>query len=301
MKTQARGFRIDGWSVLVHGGAGSVPAEAERRQLDGCARAAEAGARVLRTGGSALDAVQRAVEVLEDDPEFNAGTGAALNSEGHVQLDAAIMEGAQLRAGAVGALPPFLHPVAIARAVLEQGLHVLYVADGAEQFARQAGFAPVDESHLITPGARAALERWHRTQLPPRHGNTVGAVARDALGHVAAATSTGGITGKRPGRIGDSPLLGAGTYADDEAGAASATGLGEGILRVNLTGVLVAALRDGTSPAAASERALEILARRIGTSAGVIAVDRRGSLGWARSSEAMPWAAVWDGGADAGI
>jgi beta-aspartyl-peptidase (threonine type) len=218
-----------GFGVLVHGGAGHVPAERRPRHVEGCARAARAGAEVLARGGSALDAVEVAVRALEDDPSFNAGTGACLNAEGRVEHDASIMNGADLRAGAICALAAFKNPIAIARAVLDDGRHVLYAAEGARAFAAAHGFVEVDPESLVTEVARAAWEAAKRSGAAAGWaGGTVGAVARDASGHVAAATSTGGTMNKRPGRVGDSPLIGAGCIADDESGAVSTTGHGEG-------------------------------------------------------------------------
>jgi beta-aspartyl-peptidase (threonine type) len=288
-----------GACVLVHGGAGTRRAEELPGERQGCMAAARAAHEVLRAGGSALDAVQRAVELMEDDARFNAGTGGALTRDGTLELDAAIMDGRDLRAGAVCCLPPHRHPIAVARAVLDEGLHVLYAADGAAALAARAGFAPAAPGSMITDAARAQLARVLATQQPAPGGNTVGAVARDAHGHVAAATSTGGIAGKRSGRVGDSPLLGAGTYADDRCGAASATGHGEGILRLTLCARVlsdVGAGRDAQD--AASSRIVE-LATRVGSRAGVILVAPSGRLALARSTTSMPWAAVWDG-ADAG-
>lgn len=282
------------YCVLVHGGAGARPVSELQGERDGCAAAAEAAAAILRAGGSALDAVQRAVEVLEDDPRFNAGTGGALTHDGLLELDASIMDGRELRAGAVCCLPPYQHPIAVARAVLDQGRHLLYAASGADAFARSAGFTPVTDGRMITAGARARLTRVLAGQGEAPSGGTVGAVARDRAGHVAAATSTGGITGKQHGRVGDSPILGAGTYADDHAGAASATGYGEGILRIGLCGRAVAALASGRSAEVAARETMAQLAQRVGTEAGLILVAPDGQLGWARSAVAMPWAACWD-------
>lgn len=284
-----------GWSVIVHGGAGDVPDARRDSHAEGCRAAAEAGAEVLCSGGSALDAVERAVRMLEDDPRYNAGTGACLTAEGHLELDAAIMEGRALRAGGVCALGPFNNPIAIARRVLEDGQHVLYAGAGAAAFARRAGFVEADEQSMITERAR---ERWAAGQggTPASWaGGTVGAVARDVTGNVAAATSTGGMVGKRAGRVGDSPILGAGTYADASAGAASATGHGEGILRVTLTARAVAALGAGAEPERSARAALDWLEQRVQTSAGIIVVDRHGRVGFARSTRTMSYAALWEG------
>jgi beta-aspartyl-peptidase (threonine type) len=222
--TEAWGADGGEWSILVHGGAGDVRADRLPEHVEGCRLAATEAARILMGGGSALNAAQRAVEILEDDPRFNAGTGACLNAEGRIELDAAIMEGTLLRAGSVAVLPPFQHPIAIARTVLNEGGHVMYAGEGAERFALSRGFARATDDALITDAARA---RWDVVRAGGASegwaGGTVGAVARDRHGTVVAATSTGGLVNKAPGRIGDSPVLGGGTYADDEAGACSNT------------------------------------------------------------------------------
>jgi beta-aspartyl-peptidase (threonine type) len=276
--------------IAIHGGAGDVPSEKRAAHAEGCKIAARAGAEVLRAGGSALDAVQRAVEVLEDDPRFNAGTGACLTETGRLELDASIMNG-DLAAGAVCALPPFVHPIAIARAVLDDGRHVLYAAEGAALFAESRGFSRADPRAMITDAVR---ERFARGASAPEGyaGNTVGAVARDTRGHVAAATSTGGTFFKRDGRVGDTPIVGAGTYADDEAGAASATGLGEAIMRVCLAKSVVEWLRQGLSAEDAARAAALLLEERGGGSGGLVLVDARGRFGFARTTPAMSWAAM---------
>jgi beta-aspartyl-peptidase (threonine type) len=282
--------------VLVHGGAGELALEHKESAAEGCARAARAALEILRAGGAALDAAQRAVEELEDDPLFNAATGACLTADGRIELDAALMDGEGLRLGGVCALPPFAHPVRIARAVLDAGHHVLYAGEGAARFAEQAGFSRVDEHSLITGAARARLSQaLADLAKASKSGGTVGAVARDSRGNVAAATSTGGMVAKRAGRVGDSPIPGAGTYADNSAGAVSATGEGEGILRVNLAGQLVAALRSGVDVERAVREAIEQLAARAHATGGVIAVDAAGKLAFARSTPSMTWAAAWDG------
>ncbi len=283
------------FAVLVHGGAGAIKEASRSSRESGCRVAAEAARAILSSGGSALDAVQRAVELLEDDPQFNAGTGGSLTSEGHLELDAAIMQGRGFCAGAVCALPPFKNPIAIARCVLDEGKHVLYAAHGAEAFARSHGFEPAVEQEMITPSARERLAQALAGEPGSGGaGHTVGAVALDSRGDVAAATSTGGITGKAPGRVGDSPLLGAGTYADPAFGAASATGFGEGIVRVSLTFRALMALAPRVPPDAAARAALELLEREIGSRAGLVLLGIDGRLGLARTSAAMPWAAAWD-------
>jgi beta-aspartyl-peptidase (threonine type) len=279
------------WAVLVHGGAGGDMGPDGAASVEGAAWAAGLAREILRAGGTALDAVERAVAALEDNPLFNAGTGACLNEQGLIELDASFMEGEGLRAGAVCALPPFRNPIAIARAALDDGRHVLYAGEGAALFARERGFSPSTQEALRTP---AALARWKAGAQVGAAGSqgTVGAVARDVRGHVAAATSTGGIAGKRPGRVGDSPIPGAGTYADNGAGAASATGAGEAILRFGLARAAIEALRVGAHPQETARMQLTTLRDRLGGTGGLLVVDREGRIGWARSTASMPWAAA---------
>jgi beta-aspartyl-peptidase (threonine type) len=296
------GGAVEGASfcIAIHGGAGDVAEDKRASHAEGCAIAARAGAEILRKGGSAIDAVQRAVEVLEDDPKFNAGTGACLTENGELELDASIMRGDDLSAGAICALPPFTHPIAIARAVLEDGRHILYAAEGASRFAIEKGFERVPAEKMITEAVR---ERWKsgRGQAAQGYaGNTVGAVARDAHGHVAAATSTGGTFFKREGRVGDTPIVGAGTYAEDGAGAASATGIGEAIIRVCLTKTTCEWLRQGMSPEAAARAAVLLLEERGRGQGGLVLVDARGRYGLARTTSSMSWAAITNTGEASG-
>jgi len=294
------------WAIVVHGGAGDGPSAASGTSPSdyeaGCLCAIEAGAAALRGGLGAVDAVERAVRVLEDNPLFNAGTGACLDAAGLIELDAAIMEGTTLRAGAVCSLPPFRNPIAIARAALEDGRHVLYAGEGAAAFAVERGFERATSEAMTTAYARA---RWAalRDALsgpanpsdveagPTAGGGTVGAVARDPLGLVAAATSTGGLVNKRVGRVGDSPLLGAGTYADGDGGACSATGHGESIMRLALAKAATDFMRAGLHPEDAARAVVRVLGSRLGGSGGVILVDRAGRMGWSRNTLTMPWAA----------
>lgn len=277
-------------SVIVHGGAGDLAPERIDAHVRGCEVAIEAALEVLRGGGTAVDAAQRAVEVLEDDPRYNAGRGACLTDAGTVELDASIMDGETLRYGAVAVLPPFRHPIAVARAVMDDGRHVLYAAEGARRFALAHGFTAVDADALVTAHARARWEEVRRGLADPGYpGGTVGAVAFDGV-HVAAATSTGGIMNKASGRVGDSPIAGAGTYAEDLAGGASATGQGEAILRVCLTHGLVASMRAGASAHDAAAESIEHLAARTGATGGVVALDRAGQPGHARNTRTMAWA-----------
>ena len=276
--------------IIVHGGAGELASEKVAGHVEGCRVAAAAGIAVLRAGGSALDAVQRAVEVLEDDPRFNAGTGASLTEDATLEFDASIMDGGTLAAGAVCALPPFRHPVAIARAVMEQGRHVLYAGEGARRFGEAHGFPVADPASMITESARRRLTEVLAGRADVGWpGGTVGAVAFDGR-HLAAATSTGGTVGKAAGRVGDSPVIGAGTLADDTCGAASATGLGEAILRVSLARAACKLMRSGCSPVGAAKRAIAMLAERVQGRAGIILLDAQGEPGWARNTGTMTYA-----------
>jgi beta-aspartyl-peptidase (threonine type) len=284
------------WCVLVHGGAGDVSADALSDHIEGCRIAAAAASQMLAAGGSALNAAQRAVEVLEDDPQFNAGTGACLNADGLLELDASIMEGRLLRAGGVCALPPFQHPIAVARAVLNEGVHVLYAGEGGARFAMAHGFARVGDEEMTTQASRDRLTRVQAGLVDGNWaGGTVGAVVRDGSGTVVAATSTGGRVNKAVGRVGDTPILGAGTYADDEAGACSNTGDGEAFMRIGLAKTAIEWMRAGMHPEDAARAGVRFALARVQGSGGMILIDRFGRLGWARSTKTMTWAAASDG------
>jgi L-asparaginase / beta-aspartyl-peptidase len=274
--------------IVVHGGAGLVEASRHDACRAGCEAAVRAGVAVLAGGGSAIDAVVAAVRVLEDDPEFNAGVGCALTRDGTPELDAAVMDGATLGFGAIGAVPRLRRPIDLAREVMRDGEHALLVGEAAWDFAIDRGFAPSDE--MVTERARSRLARWRVKGADDGPRGTVGACALDAAGHLAAATSTGGTMGKRRGRVGDSPIAGCGTYADDEGGAASATGHGESILKVTLTRQVIDRLRAGASAREAAERSLADLARRTGGEAGIIVVDRHGQVATPHLSPDMPHA-----------
>lgn len=252
--------------------------------------AAAVGFAILAAGGSSLDAVVAAVESLEADPLFNAGLGSVLTEDGTVELDASIMSGRDLRAGAVACVRGVWHPIALARVVMDEGREVFLVGPPAEALARRHGLRVVPPEDLVTDEAR---RRW-QTRLTDARGNTVGAVARDAQGHLAAATSTGGVEGQRAGRVGDSAVIGAGTYADDLVGAGSATGPGEAIIRVGLVRAGLAAIAAGADPTTAAEAALATLAARVGATAGLILVGADGRIGAARTTAAMPTASRSD-------
>jgi beta-aspartyl-peptidase (threonine type) len=274
-------------AILVHGGAGDVTPDRHDRLRAGVRAAAAAGDALLAAGGSALDAVVAAVRVLEDDPEFNAGSGSALTRDGTVETDASVMDGEHQRVGAVAAVPDLGCAIALARAVLDSGEHVLLAGPAAWRFAAEVGIAPAPVGSLVTERARARLAQLAR--------GTVGAVACDAAGRFAAATSTGGVSGKRSGRVGDSPVPGAGTWADAHA-AVSATGDGEAILRVALSRGIAARVAAGMPVTEAARAALSELARITGGSAGVIALAR-GGLAAVQLSATMPVAFVTRDGA----
>ncbi len=280
------------FAIAIHGGAGTLPRRAmsialRRRYERGLERALAAGHAVLAGGGSSLDAVCAAVVELEDSPLFNAGRGAVYNAEGKHELDAGVMDGATLAAGAVAAVSRIRNPVLAARAVMEKTRHVLLVGRGAERFAARHGLRMEKPEYFATRARLLALKR----KLPGHHG-TVGAVARDIAGNLAAATSTGGYTGKLPGRVGDSPTVGAGVYADNAACAVSGTGLGEAFMRAVLAHDVAARMRyGGESLAAAARKALATVAA-LGGDGGLIAVDRRGRVVMPFNSEGMYRACV---------
>jgi len=269
------------WAILIHGGAGEWQPKDEAAAIAGVTAAVRTAADILARGGSALDAAVAAVVVLEDDPLFNAGTGAALNRDGDVEMDASVMCGHDLRCGAVAGLRRVRNPVLAARYVMERTPHVMLVGEGALQFARAEGFVDYD------PFTQRAREAWLRKRTPP--AGTVGAVALDRHGHLAAATSTGGVTLKLPGRVGDSPILGAGNYAHTAA-ACSATGHGELLMRVVAAKDLCDRVARGEHPQAASESLLREMAAGVGAEAGFILLSRAGDIGVAHGTASMPHA-----------
>ena len=241
------------WRLVVHGGAGMlergrVGAEEDEAVRASLARALEAGAAILAGGGSALDAVEAAARVLEDDVHFNAGRGSVFTYQGTIELDAAIMDGRDRSAGAITGVTATRNPISLARAVMEHSPHVLLSREGADEFSRQQDLEQAPPEYFQIPERRRQLDEVRRRpsedffDIDVKYG-TVGAVALDAHGHIAAGTSTGGMTNKRFGRIGDSPIIGAGTYADDRAGAVSATGAGEYFLRVGVAHEICARIR----------------------------------------------------------
>jgi L-asparaginase / beta-aspartyl-peptidase len=297
-----------GIGIIVHGGAGNVPAELHAGFEAGCRKAAEVGWNVLANGGCALDAVESAVRVLEDDPVFDAGRGAHLNRDGEVELDAGIMDGQTLMAGAVAAVRRIANPISLARRVLTDSEHVFLVGPGAERFAEQMGIRFCDPQDLIVARERLAWER-RRTQLaaagpvrqqPPAPGTeltpahlatgTVGAAAIDTTGNLAVGNSTGGTFFKYPGRVGDTPIIGCGLYADDSLGAAVCTGMGEHIMKTVLAKTAVDQIVLLGDAVAAARAAIGYFERRIGGQGGVICMSPRGQVGWAFSTPHLGYA-----------
>ena len=268
---------------MVHGGAGVESPAGRAPRRAGVARAADTGWSILTRGGGALDAVVEAVVVLEDDPWFNAGLGSTLTADGGVEMDASLMAGDTLGAGAVGAVAGVPNPIRLARAVMAEGREVLIVGEPAVALAGRHGVPLCPPEALVTEGTR---RHWAASR--PAAEGTVGAVACDGRGHVAAATSTGGVFGKRRGRIGDSAVIGAGTYADDLLGAGSATGPGEAIIRGALVRAALVWVRRGLDPAWVAQHALAELDWRLGVAAGLILVDPAGRVGIAYTTAAMP-------------
>ena len=273
-------------SFIVHGGAWDIPDEEMPGHLNGCRIAAQIGWSILQQGGAALDAVEAAIRALEDDSAFDAGKGAWLNSAGEVELDAIIMDGTTLESGAVAAVQHVRNPISLARLVMERTPHALIAGTGAERFAQAQGIELCDESELLTGHE---LERWRMIRAQrdfsvvqafsgSPHG-TVGAVARDVRGHIAAGTSTGGTPNKMQGRVGDSPLIGCGCYADDLSAGASATGWGESIMKVVLCKAVCDYTTQGYSAQGAADKAIGVLADRAQGLGGLIVIDRSGQIG----------------------
>ncbi|URW74621.1 isoaspartyl peptidase/L-asparaginase [Sphingomonas donggukensis] len=285
-----------GWTLVIHGGAGVIERDRMTPEKEAAARAGlnaalDAGQAVLAKGGSAVDAVEAAIQVLEDDPQFNAGRGAVFTYEGTNELDAAIMDGSTRAAGAVAGVTRTRHPVSLARKVMTDSPHVMLAGKGADVFSAENGLEQADPSWFATPERKRQLDElkakkvgWFDVDM--KYG-TVGAVARDAAGHVAAATSTGGVTGKRWGRVGDSPLIGAGTYADDRACAVSATGAGEFFIREGVAHEICARVRfKGETLKAAGDTVMGEV-KTMGGSGGVILTGPSGEMAWSFNTPGM--------------
>lgn len=284
-------------AIAIHGGAGTLPRaemtpDQEAAYRAGLAAALDAGYAVLEDGGTSLDAVTVAVRILEDDPLFNAGRGAVLTHEGTVELDASIMDGRTLAAGAIAGVAHIRNPIELARAVMEHSPHVMLIGTGAEEFAHTRNIAFVANDYFKTETRKAQLRRVLVGDTRPANElsalGTVGAVARDQAGNLAAATSTGGMTGKRYGRVGDSPIIGAGTYADNGSCAISATGHGEYFIRTAVAHDICARVAYGgaTLQQAADAVVMGRLAK-MGGEGGIIAVDASGQVVMSFNSEGM--------------
>lgn len=289
-------------AIIVHGGAGKISADRFATAQAGCKEATLAGWRILQDGGSALEAVEAAVRSLEDNPNFNAGTGACLTTEGNIELDAGMMEGHTLRVGAVAGVELMKNPISLARKVMESP-HVLLVGKGAQEFALEQDIALCTFADLLTErqytnwkdSHRETEEpRYHRREVQPlserenKHG-TVGAVALDTSGYLAAATSTGGTLNKFPGRVGDSPLVGCGFYADDEA-AISCTGHGEDFIRLLIAKRAADCVAQGMTARDAAVATIALLGAKAEGQGGLITVDRKGNVGFAWNTEHMAYA-----------
>ncbi|XP_052759331.1 probable isoaspartyl peptidase/L-asparaginase CG7860 [Galleria mellonella] len=288
--------------IIVHGGAGDVPDSRVKGKLDGSKKAVIAGHEILVRGGSALDAVEAAVVSMEKDEYFNAGYGSVLNLRGEVEMEASIMCGKNLDVGAVTLIKDFLHPISIAHKVLTDSPHSLLGGEGAKIFALDKGFHTVDPKSLISPHAKKALEdflkhgEFGRTEIGMDEAGvgTVGAVAVDSNGHVAVATSTGGMSGKAIGRIGDTPQIGSGTYADDLVGGVSTTGHGESILKYCLAHSIIKLMEDGLDANTSTKKAVNGMTSRLNNTAGAITLSKNGDIGIHFSSKRMSWAYIKD-------
>jgi beta-aspartyl-peptidase (threonine type) len=287
--------------IIVHGGAWNIPKELEKPHLMGVKEAILVGWDILMNGGSALEAVEEAVVVMEDNPVFDAGVGSVLNEEGFVELDAIIMDGKSLKAGAVASVRHIRNPIRLAKIILEETNHILIVGDGAEKIAKEHGIKLIDNRELVV---ERELKRWKILKEKGIDGviifgendfGTVGAVAIDKEGNLAAATSTGGTPNKPLGRVGDSPIIGCGAYADNEFGAVSTTGHGESIMRVLLAKRIIDNLSKGFKPQLAVEEALNYMLKRVNGKGGAIVIDKNGDVGLYHTTPKMAFAYIKNG------
>ena len=286
--------------LVVHGGAWAMPDDVVDAHVRGVRKALDEGWRILESGGRALDAIQAAIMYMEDDETFDAGRGSFLTRDGHVQLDALMMDGSTLRAGGVGCVERIRNPIAAARLVLDDSPHIYMVADGAEAFAQEHGMELCRNEELVIAReverlkearAKAAAGEPDTTFAGLDRGHdTVGAVALDADGNIAAGTSTGGTLNKAPGRVGDSSLIGCGCYADNQSAAVSCTGWGEPIMKLVLAKWAADRVQTGGAPDAVSDEAMSYLQRRLNGHGGMILLDRRGRFGIAHNTPRMAWA-----------
>ncbi len=300
--------------LVVHGGAWDIPDDMVEAHLNGVRNATATGWRVLERGGSALDAVEEAIVVLEDDETFDAGRGSFLNRDGKVQLDAFIMDGATLRGGGVGCVERLRNPVRAARKILSDSPHVYFVAEGAEKFAEAHGITLCRNEDLVTPKEIERLKAYQsqsagdgKDLFAPAVSremlshDTVGAVALDSHGNIAASTSTGGTLNKAPGRLGDSSLIGCGCYADNLSAAASTTGWGEPIMKLVLAKWSADRVQTGSLPEWIAQEAMNYLKQRLDGHGGIILLDAKGRFGIAHNTPRMAWAIQTVGKQEAGI
>lgn len=279
--SQINGF----YAIVIHGGAGGSPrnSEEEINYRNKLVEALDSGFTILKNGGSSISAVESAIRVMEASPLFNAGVGSVLNEDGIVEMDASIMEGKELKAGAVAGIKHFLHPISIARLVMEKSPHVLLAGDGAERFASSCGFQPIPKDSLITPNI---LEGWK--SIKESRKGTVGAVAIDRNGNIAAGTSTGGMMMKMVGRIGDSPIIGAGTYANNRTCGISCTGWGEYFIKQSAAFQvsMLIELNNYTLEKSIKEVLRKI--KQMGATGGIIGIDKFGNIYMDFTTDAMP-------------
>lgn len=289
--------------IVVHGGAWDIPDEQVDENIKGVEKAVRAGWKILKEGGSALDAVVAAVNSMEANPIFDAGIGSVLTTDGTVEMDALIMDGDNLNAGAVAGLKDVRYPIRLARLVMEKTPHVLMIGEGANRLADEFKVERITQEQLVTDDARKGLEEWLKKQeFGGTFGHeTVGAVALDSEGNLAAATSTGGVTGKRVGRVGDVPIIGSGGYADNRVGAVSTTGHGESILKVNLAKLVLSYMDAGMDVQVAAEKALGYMAIRVDGNGGLIAIDKDGNIGHSFTTKRMVWASIKEDELESGI
>lgn len=277
------------WVLLVHGGAKEIAPEQEHANRAGLLEAVHAGSQKLADGGTAIDACEAAIRVLESLPVFNAGVGSDLNALGEVEMCSAIMDGRTLEIGGVSAITNARHPISVARLVLSEK-PILLTGEGADLFARERGAELCEQRDLVTEKAEGDLEAEH---------DTVGAVALDRHGNIAAATSTGGLNNTLKGRVGDSPMPGCGYYADNEVGGVALSGDGEDIARLVLASRIITAMAE-QEPQAAVERAIGLMPR-LGGEAGAVAIDRQGRIGWAHNSSHFAVASIAEGDEEPGV
>jgi L-asparaginase / beta-aspartyl-peptidase len=286
--------------LVVHGGAWAMPDDVVKAHVTGVQKAVAEGWRVLERGGKALDAVEAAIVAMENDETFDAGRGSFLTRDGRVQMDALMMDGATMRAGGVGCVERIHNPIQAARLVLDQSPHVYFVGEGAERFAQEHGMRLCDNEELVIEREIQRLREAQAKQAaghpdltfagPETCHDTVGAVALDANGNIAAGTSTGGTLNKEPGRVGDSSLIGCGCYADNQSAAVSCTGWGEPIMKLVLAKWAADRVRSGGAPDATGTEAISYLQRRLQGHGGMILLDARGRFGIAHNTPRMAWA-----------